>query len=517
MQKAKKNMRKINFNKVVAQKFKEYDQKLEALTSINVFEVIEKTNTDDLSDMELKLKLLNRMRLNKSYENYDTHQQLYNTLYDSVTIDQEALEAQDAEPSFHKRTHDEQDPPNDHIGETGRKKRKDAGDPSSRSLRKDKTPRVQAQEDTFADQPQDQEDTYVQQPPNVGWFTKKLGSANAKRRTTWFDLLLKSDIYQNEHLEGVGLEKLKKQYKNDVELEYHVDQLKETVFTKAQCNSGEGDVSKPRSFESHMSKSTKPHPNFYNNYFYYLVNLSTREKYATSLTNHYATRSPDKVYSNKRIILVVRVNVKRKWDNRFLSSIVVRRLDRKEYALSYVDLPRLNLNDIEDMYLLKVQDKLHHLQSCFEKDFNNILLLFIQRTVILNRVEDLQLGVESYQRTLNLTKPKLYFEGIKDNIPYTMFGTKKGIRENLIDMVNKNELDKIENPLSPNYIEHGYSICCENTIDMINSIKDLREENRDMFLSINDAIKLMLAVATNMSCVVENDIRKEGSKDNLKE
>ncbi|GKF11216.1 hypothetical protein Tco_0049142, partial [Tanacetum coccineum] len=51
---------------------------------------------------------------------------------------------------------------------------------------------------------------------------------------------------------------------------------------------------------------------------------------------------------------------------------------------------------------------------------------------------------------------------------------------------------------------------------MINSIKDLREENKDMFSSINEAIKLMLAIATNMSCVVENDIGKEGSKDNLK-
>ncbi|GJZ01760.1 hypothetical protein Tco_0519721, partial [Tanacetum coccineum] len=33
MQKAKNNMRKINFKKAVAQNFKEYDQKLEALTS----------------------------------------------------------------------------------------------------------------------------------------------------------------------------------------------------------------------------------------------------------------------------------------------------------------------------------------------------------------------------------------------------------------------------------------------------------------------------------------------------
>ncbi|GJU27290.1 hypothetical protein Tco_1165911 [Tanacetum coccineum] len=42
MQKAKKNMRKINFKKAVTQKFKEYDQKLEALTNFNVSEAFEK-------------------------------------------------------------------------------------------------------------------------------------------------------------------------------------------------------------------------------------------------------------------------------------------------------------------------------------------------------------------------------------------------------------------------------------------------------------------------------------------
>ncbi|GKB50029.1 hypothetical protein Tco_0900782 [Tanacetum coccineum] len=195
------------------------------------------TNIDDLSKMELKLNLLNIMQLNKSYETHSTHQQLYNTLYDSVTLDQEALAAQDAEPSFHKMTHDDQDPLNDREEEKRKKRRKDVGEPSSIASRKEKTPVVPPQEDTPTDQPQDQEDVYVQERPNVGWFTKKSGSTNAKRRTTWFDLLLKSDFDQNEHhilgpstvaiakklkeliqkdelriadLEGVGLEKLKK-------------------------------------------------------------------------------------------------------------------------------------------------------------------------------------------------------------------------------------------------------------------------------------------------------------------
>ncbi|GKG54224.1 hypothetical protein Tco_0557747, partial [Tanacetum coccineum] len=39
-----------------------------------------------------------------------------------------------------------------------------------------------------------------------------------------------------------------------------------------------------------MSKSTKPHPCFYNNNNTYLVDLSTEEKYTTSITKHYATR-----------------------------------------------------------------------------------------------------------------------------------------------------------------------------------------------------------------------------------
>ncbi|GJS77428.1 hypothetical protein Tco_0727309 [Tanacetum coccineum] len=280
------------------------------------------------------------------------------------------------------------------------------------------------------------------------WFPKKSGLA--KRRMTWFDLFLKSDIDKDENhilgpltvaiekkfkeliqkdeltiadFEGAELERLKVQYNNDVELEYHVCQLKAAVLSEAQWNSDEGDVSKPRSFERHMSKSTKPHPCFYNNDYTYLVDLSTEEKYTTSITKHYAARyykegiedriperwskevrryhfealngihhweenridffkagmsavTEGNVFSDLRIKSVVRIDVKKKWGYGFLTSIVVRRSDDKEYEFSYADLPRLSVNDVEDMYLLQVQDKLHHLPLEFVKDFNNALLMF---------------------------------------------------------------------------------------------------------------------------------------------
>ncbi|GJZ15195.1 hypothetical protein Tco_0550872 [Tanacetum coccineum] len=64
----------------------------------------------------------------------------------------------------------------------------------------------------------------------------------------------------------------------------------------------------------------------------------------------------------------------------------------------------------------------------------------------MNRVEDLQLGVESYQRTLNLMKPKLYFEGIKDKISYTISGIEKGVvylnQHNRRSLMKLNEVKK---------------------------------------------------------------------------
>ncbi|GKE65629.1 hypothetical protein Tco_1519790, partial [Tanacetum coccineum] len=72
--------------------------------------------------------------------------------------------------------------------------------------------------------------------------------------------IIEKDELTIADLEGAGLERLKQQYHNHVELEYHVNQLKAAVLTEAKWNSDEDDVSKPRSFERHMSKNTKPHP-----------------------------------------------------------------------------------------------------------------------------------------------------------------------------------------------------------------------------------------------------------------
>ncbi|GKA77893.1 hypothetical protein Tco_0784430 [Tanacetum coccineum] len=315
MQKAKRNIRKINFKRVVAQKFREYDQKQEALINCNVSEAFEKV---------VQARILTEIK-----KLLPTHILAALANYKLKAI-------------------------------------------------------IQKDELTIAD------------------------------------------------LEGTGLERLKKQYHNDVKLKYHLDQPKAVMLSKAKWNSDEDDVSKPRSFERHMSKNTKPHPSFYNNNFYYLVNLSTEEKYTTYITNHYASRYykqgiedmiPQRWCKKSHSYIFEALNGIHHWEDSriyFFKAKMIRRSDDQEYEFSYGDLPRLSLNDVKDMYFLQVQDKLHHLPLEFVKYLNNALLIFIKRVVIQNRVEDNQLGVESYQQALNLTKPKLFFKGIDQRIPFIM-------------------------------------------------------------------------------------------------
>nr|GEY29044.1 hypothetical protein [Tanacetum cinerariifolium] len=143
-----------------------------------------------------------------------------------------------------------------------------------------------------------------------------------------------------------------------------------------------------------------------------------------------------------------------------------RRFDDKKYEFRYVDLPRLSVNDVKDMYLLQVQDKLHHLPLEFVKDFNHALLMFIRRTVIKNRVEDIQLEVERYQRTLNLTKPTMFFKGIDQRIPFTMTTTHKEVV-----YLNQYKIKSLKKLSEVKKFYDGTLVKIENLIDMLSKNK----------------------------------------------
>ncbi|GJU30349.1 hypothetical protein Tco_1173938 [Tanacetum coccineum] len=97
------------------------------------------------------------------------------------------------------------------------------------------------------------------------------------------------------------------------------------------------------------------------------------------------------------------------------------------YTFKEGDFKRLRLQDIEDMLLLLVQQKLTNLIIDERYDLNVALRMFTRCIVIQRRVEDLQLGVESYQKKLNLTKPDTYRSNIRNKTAYTSHSDPYGI------------------------------------------------------------------------------------------
>ncbi|GKC44643.1 hypothetical protein Tco_1062365 [Tanacetum coccineum] len=134
---------------------------------------------------------------------------------------------------------------------------------------------------------------------------------------------------------------------------------------------------------------------FFNNDLEYLKSIDSERMYTTSIIKMKAAR----------------------YD--LVEEIVMRRADRQLYNFKEGDFINLHLNDIEDMLLLVVQHKLFHLDGEVIVDLAVALRMFTRSLIIKKMVKDVQLGVESYQKKLNITKPQKYFPTISTKEPFT--------------------------------------------------------------------------------------------------
>ncbi|GKB96977.1 hypothetical protein Tco_0983114 [Tanacetum coccineum] len=96
-------------------------------------------------------------------------------------------------------------------------------------------------------------------------------------------------------------------------------------------------------------------------------------------------KAKEVVYSNSKIIQVIKTYWELGHEHKFIAEIVARRANECIVSITEPDFKNLNKNDIEDMYLLIMNGKL---------------------------------GVESYQQKVNLTAPTISFLGIEK---HTMF------------------------------------------------------------------------------------------------
>nr|GEU57538.1 hypothetical protein [Tanacetum cinerariifolium] len=103
-------------------------------------------------------------------------------------------------------------------------------------------------------------------------------------------------------------------------------------------------------------------------------------------------KSRHEVYSKLNIRSVQSINFDKQNRYAYLEEVVVTRTNEKECKIAKADFPNLNQNDFEDLYMLKIQNKIHTIKGIEEYDLINALNMYIYRTVIKKRVKDVQMG-----------------------------------------------------------------------------------------------------------------------------
>nr|GEV76288.1 E-beta-farnesene synthase [Tanacetum cinerariifolium] len=131
--------------------------------------------------------------------------------------------------------------------------------------------------------------------------------------------------------------------------------------------------------------------------------------------------------THMRILSIVRIEVFSLYGYDYMKKIVLRRADLNEHVIVERDFKYLYPSDFEDLYLLNLQGHLNHLPPKDKKILSTAINQWTRHLVIRQRVEDFQLGIESYQTQLNLTKPQWDATGFEYKHDYTAIDSPRAV------------------------------------------------------------------------------------------
>ncbi|GKA14128.1 hypothetical protein Tco_0693774 [Tanacetum coccineum] len=154
------------------------------------------------------------------------------------------------------------------------------------------------------------------------------------------------------------------------------------------------------------------------------------------IDRHESPSRRKEVRTHMRILSVVRIKAYSRYGYDYLSEIVLRRADFQEHTIAEKDFKNLYPSDFEDLNLLllaKVVSIIFLVQTKWM--LSTAVKLWTRNLVIRQRVEDFQLGIESYQTQLNLTKPGWDATGYEFKHDYTIIESPRAA----IFLFNNNE------------------------------------------------------------------------------
>nr|GEY69766.1 hypothetical protein [Tanacetum cinerariifolium] len=427
----------------------------------------------DLSEMELKKILIEKMEGNKSIQRSDEQRNLYKALVEAYDADKAILDTYGYSTILKRRREDDDQEGPSAGSNQGSKIQKKEASMHQLALHLKQQPRVQADLPqglnldnclpvSIDDQPIIQTSQHPEwfsqptRPPSPDRAGNKTLPAAQRDAQSWIsDLARQTDARSsfNEFLDtpidfsnfimnqlnvdtltpdllaGPTYELMRESCTSLTKLEYHLEEVYKATTDQLDWVNPEGqqylhNLLQPLPLISdNRGHRVIPFDHFINNDLEYL--RGDYNRHALWGVSHWGKKrqqfygyavnweSALDVYSKRRIINVTELNIVKWHDYKNLDWITVRRDDDQIYKFKEGDFKRLRLQDIEVMLLLLVQGKLSNLTVKEHFAFNVSLRMFTRSIVIKRRVKDIQLEVESYQKRLNLTKPDTYRPDLK--------------------------------------------------------------------------------------------------------
>ncbi|GJV41446.1 hypothetical protein Tco_1419886 [Tanacetum coccineum] len=248
----------------------------------------------------------------------------------------------------------------------------------------------------------------------IKWLCKRIGKKK----------LCKAD------LEGPTFNLVKAFHNNSVSLQFQMDECYKLLTDKVDLVNPRGhqilrNVYEPLPLGGPPGQVTIQPQLFFNKDLEYLLSGDKERKIALSISKLKAARYLD--FGLEELVpylwvesvhdydisaaydithwCVINIKTYERYGYNYLREIVLRRADYKKYKISEKDFKNLHPNDFKDLFLLHLQDKLNHLPKSDKVNLHTAVNMWIRNIVIRKIVEDLQLGVESYQTKLNLEQP----------------------------------------------------------------------------------------------------------------
>ncbi|GKC04638.1 hypothetical protein Tco_0996248 [Tanacetum coccineum] len=382
------------------------------------------------------------MEKNKSFDKADHKRELYKALVTSYETGKDQFDTY-GKIFLLKRDQDDKEKDQDPSagsdrGSKRRKSRKDAeSSRNSRSSRK--SAHAEEPSHTVKDSgvQQDQEFVTVDFRPPQTWISQV---ARAEEPPTLFNELMDTSFdfssfvlnrlnitdLDQEILVGLVFNLMKGTCKSITELEYHLEECSNATTERLVWHNPEGkpypfDLRKPLPLISnHRGQQVIPLDYFINNDLEYLKGGDLSRRYSTLVTNTKAT-----TYEIKWIEDLVQ-NL---WNTMIVTN------DKHAYlGISHWGPKRQrfyryasNLTSSKDVYSRKRIITITRLTIAKKYDYGHLEEIEVGRDDQQLRVKDLQLGVKSYQKKLNLTRPDSYRSDLRNRTAYTSYSDPQGV------------------------------------------------------------------------------------------